>query len=810
MKKIALLTLVLLLMAALVVPALADYTVFAWKDNLKVRHDPNKKSEDILTLRYGQNINVWTKSDDGKWLGVSYKKGDEERTGWVQAKYVKDEAPVLYVAKDNLKVYEKSNKDSAVLKKLALNKEITPKKMTQNGEWLAFTFKKDGEKKTGWVQYKYLSMESVCDHEWSKWKVTREATCTEGGSRERTCKLCGKKQTEAIETLPHTYGKWKVTKEATCTAEGEQVRKCKECGKKQTEAIEKLAHTYGDWTVTHEATCTEKGERVRKCKVCGYEKKEAIDMLPHDFGSWNVTLEATDHSSGIRSHACKNCGLTEQQNYDPEGTLRRKDRGDDVRTVQQLLVDQGYLNVGGADGIFGGGTEKALMQFQKDQGLEPDGVAWPQTIKRLNHEFGPWETVKELTRTEPGERVRVCKDCGYEQHETVEAGTTLEYNRRGEDIRALQQILSTLGYDTGKFDGIYGKKLDAAFTAFAEANGFTFEAGQVRPSDVDALINAWIDSLPAEQWMGEGSADSSVNLALTVTPADGEGKDDAMHTYTWTLTNMGSEKCQFLALLLAYGDEADFRKDNLVMVLDGTELKKNCGNSVSGSFTVGTDWGKGDLHFAALAASESTGEKWISNDVVFEDDSIPEAKLILPQGGDINVAALADGIYPVAFNRGDMLSGASGIFLNAVHVYTMDVYDIVDIGTLNEGDAIVAGGATYTVNTLERKDGIVLINGGMDETDGLELIAVDESNCYRVNSYNDLATYTDRGVTTLVLDPSVVYTDSSEIGAEPVTAGYDGVVDAIKGAAIDSFDPFNTTVRIESGKVVEINRVYVP
>ena len=51
--------------------------------------------------------------------------------------------------------------------------------------------------------------------------------------------------------------------------------------------------------------------------------------------------------------------------------------------MQQLLIEQGYLNAGGADGIFGGGSEKALMQYQKDRDLNPDGIGWPQTLKDL-------------------------------------------------------------------------------------------------------------------------------------------------------------------------------------------------------------------------------------------------------------------------------------------------------------------------------------------------------------------------------------------------------------------------------------------
>ena len=65
-------------------------------------------------------------------------------------------------------------------------------------------------------------------------------------------------------------------------------------------------------------------------------------------------------------------------------------------------------------------------------------------------------------------------------------------------------------------------------------------------------------------------------------------------------------------------------------------------------------------------------------------------------------------------------------------------------------------------------------------------------------------------MTTLIVDPAATFTDAADIDKEPVTVGADGIVDAIQSAEIDAFGPDNTTVRIENGKVVEINRVYVP
>ena len=64
--------------------------------------------------------------------------------------------------------------------------------------------------------------------------------------------------------------------------------------------------------------------------------------------------------------------------------LRRGDRGGSVSDLQQMLIDAGYdVGSSGADGIFGAGTEEAVLQFQSAQGLDADGLAGDNTIAAL-------------------------------------------------------------------------------------------------------------------------------------------------------------------------------------------------------------------------------------------------------------------------------------------------------------------------------------------------------------------------------------------------------------------------------------------
>lgn len=65
-------------------------------------------------------------------------------------------------------------------------------------------------------------------------------------------------------------------------------------------------------------------------------------------------------------------------------TLRRGDKGEYVKILQEVLIKLGYdLGSYGADGKFGAKTELAVSSFQHDQGLPVDGVVGKATWDKL-------------------------------------------------------------------------------------------------------------------------------------------------------------------------------------------------------------------------------------------------------------------------------------------------------------------------------------------------------------------------------------------------------------------------------------------
>ena len=64
-------------------------------------------------------------------------------------------------------------------------------------------------------------------------------------------------------------------------------------------------------------------------------------------------------------------------------TLRKGDRGDEVKALQERLNSLGY-DCGEADGFFGTRTKNAVVRFQTDHQLDPDGVVGRKTWAALD------------------------------------------------------------------------------------------------------------------------------------------------------------------------------------------------------------------------------------------------------------------------------------------------------------------------------------------------------------------------------------------------------------------------------------------
>ncbi len=53
-----------------------------------------------------------------------------------------------------------------------------------------------------------------------------------------------------------------------------------------------------------------------------------------------------------------------------------------ISNIQRILNKNGY-EAGGADGVMGEKTKNAIMAFQKDNGMEPNGVVDEKLVRAL-------------------------------------------------------------------------------------------------------------------------------------------------------------------------------------------------------------------------------------------------------------------------------------------------------------------------------------------------------------------------------------------------------------------------------------------
>ena len=386
-------------------------------------------------------------------------------------------------------------------------------------------------------------------------------------------------------------------------------------------------HSWSDWETVIQADCTQDGSRVRHCRSCGYEQVKVTTMLPHTFSRWETITEPTDHSQGSHWRICEVCGLQQTEDYDPDDTLRLGSYGDPVLELQQLLVDQGYLEQDKVDGDYGDTTSVAVAAFQRDQGLEPDGVAWPQTRDRLSHDYGGWTMVELPTSISAGLRTRLCRKCGFLDREVLEPEGVLKMGSRGESVLALQRALRARHYNTGTPDGKYGIQTEAVVKQFQRSVGMTAD-GIAWPGVVSLLIPSTSE--------GDEPGDLILTMAL-ISPDMGTYEQGDKLDFIYLVMNDGDSGMTFNGLFTGSSDWAYGRGDDEGSRVDHyTErptLRANLNSQAYGRFSLTVDESKTSpggllyLYFRAGGTRSQGAEAVQSNVVVF---SLPVGKRPVP------------------------------------------------------------------------------------------------------------------------------------------------------------------------------------
>ncbi len=130
--------------------------------------------------------------------------------------------------------------------------------------------------------------------------------------------------------------------------------------------------------------------------------------------------------------------------------LRRGDRDVAVGEIRARLAHIGFAVDSDESTYFDERLEIAVRAFQSARGLTVDGIIGPLTLGRLEEAL--WALGDRTLSFTPGNLMQ------------------------GDDVVSLQQRLTTLGFDCGKVDGIFGKRTDSALREFQKSVGL-FEDG---------------------------------------------------------------------------------------------------------------------------------------------------------------------------------------------------------------------------------------------------------------------------------------------------------------------------------------------
>ena len=170
----------------------------------------------------------------------------------------------------------------------------------------------------------------------------------------------------------------------------------------------------------------------------------------------------------------------------PGTALRIGSTGPDVKRIQFYLQTISLFNSSipflAVDGIYGSGTQAAVIAFQESEGLNPDGVVGVLTWNEIYAEYASVESdILPPTTTWPGEY----------------PGTVLRVGSRGNDVKMAQFFLTVISEFYSQIpsinpDGIFGSATRTAVISFQNQFGLKAD-GAIGPATWNKIYEVYSD-----------------------------------------------------------------------------------------------------------------------------------------------------------------------------------------------------------------------------------------------------------------------------------------------------------------------------
>lgn len=285
----------------------------------------------------------------------------------------------------------------------------------------------------------------------------------------------------------------------------------------------------------------------------------------------------------------------------PVGQFEITCRGDDVKLIQQRLVDLGYMQQKHTTGYFGTITEAAVIEYQEDNGIDAIGVVGPKTLMSLFDST------------------------------SFDTGDVYKMGQRSEDVRAIQRLLIIKGYLGSRYDtGYFGSLTYNAVKQFQKNNNL--KADGIVGEDTIAKLTGKCVSASGETGTSVKSTTTTTStyIAKAGTLRYGD-KGSKVQELQNQLKKLGYFDATSTGLFLEITRDAvkDFQRDNGLVVdgIAGTKTFAKLESALKGESS-----GSKEVNFTA-SDSSSLQDKYDSLSSSKKEDIYLLAQLIYAESG---------------------------------------------------------------------------------------------------------------------------------------------------------------------------------
>lgn len=193
-----------------------------------------------------------------------------------------------------------------------------------------------------------------------------------------------------------------------------------------------------------------------------------------------------------------------------KSTLYNGCKGEEVKKLQQALIDLGYLG-GYADGVFGRNTENAVRKFQSKNHLNSDGLAGKKTQEIL---FAKASSSSSSSSAKSASSSSSASSSASSASSGVNGSlfggdyATIRIGAKGARVTSLQKALSAVGAYSGSIDGKFGSGTQEAVKLFQKSEKLTSD-GLAGKKTLQALEKAVSSGKKIKASASSGSASSS-------------------------------------------------------------------------------------------------------------------------------------------------------------------------------------------------------------------------------------------------------------------------------------------------------------